>query len=295
MRLFRVILAAAVAFASTAALADNVRKVTGDFTFYGDGSMSRDYCKSRALEGARLQAIAREFGTLLSQSTIQDESLDSRGESTFFSSLSSTEVKGEWIADASEPEYTYDHDSDGNIVVTCRVAGTAKAISNDAVDFEALVLRNGCERRYADTRFRSGDDLRLLFQAPADGYTAVYLVGADRTVYTLLPYLSTTDGRIRVKHGKEYLFFDSSYGEPQFGRPDEMTLTTDMPSERNLIYVVYSPNEFTKGVDVSNGDLIPRSQSYESFARWLTNCRRRDSRMNVKVIPVIITPSTTEN
>lgn len=268
--------------------ADDVRKVKGEFTFYGDGSHSRDYCKNAALEGARIQALAKEFGTVLSQNVTQDDKIDARGESTFFSSMTSTEVKGEWIADTEEPVFTYDHDSEGNLIVTCKVKGTAKPISNEAVDFEAIVLRNGSERKFADTTFRTKDSLRLLFRAPRDGFMAVYLIGSDKMAYRLLPYLRSADGRTEVKHDREYIFFDPEHSEPGFGQVDDLSLETDMPVEQNQIYVIYSPNEFTKAVDDYNGELAPRSLTYDKFSKWLNNARKRDNKMSHKVINVFI-------
>lgn len=41
-----------------------------------------------------------------------------RGESTYFSMLNESALKGEWIADVKEPDYSYELDSDGYYIVT---------------------------------------------------------------------------------------------------------------------------------------------------------------------------------
>ena len=101
--------------------------------------------------------------------------------------------------------------------------------------FEALALRNGSDKRNSDTDFRDGDDMRLYFLAPVDGYVAVYLVGVDRQVYSLLPYMDDDDGRMPVKHGREYVFFDASRKYDGAGTVDELYLNTDRPQELNQL------------------------------------------------------------
>ena len=79
--------------------------------------------------------------------------------------LNESALKGEWIADEKEPVYTYELDSDGLYIVTCKVTGKAREIDNLAVDFATSVLRNGTRTVNADTRFRSGDDMYLYLRS----------------------------------------------------------------------------------------------------------------------------------
>lgn len=269
-------------FAASAGLKE--ARVTGRYTYYGDGSHTPDECKRMALEGARLQAIAGEFGTVVSQDIVQHDLVDGSGESTYFSALSATEVKGEWLADEGEPEYKVSLDSDGHLVVECIVSGRARELSNESTDFEALVLRNGSGRQFADTRFRSGDDMRLMVKSPVDGYVAVFLVDASRQAYQLLPYMSDTTGEVKVKRGKEYMFFDKGSGDREHGRPDELIMTADGAKEHNKVFVVVSPNRFTLPVNSYRDEGTPMMLSFDGFNRWLAKSRRADTRMGVKVI-----------
>ena len=278
------ILALAITLTPFSGFALKEMSVNGEYTFYGDGSHSRDECKRLALEGARIEALKSAFGTIVSQDIVQHDMVNDGGESTYFSAMSATEVKGEWIADDGEPQFTYSVDNDGNLVVKCSIKGRARELSNESTDFQTLVLRNGNEARFADTTFANGDDLKLLVKAPVDGFLAVFLVGEDRQTYALLPYLNDPDGEVKIKRGKEYVFFDTEKADSKHGPVDQLVLTSESPSEYNRIYVVFSPNKFSRAVDTYTVDLTPRSLSFDRFNRWLANCRKIDPKMGVKII-----------
>lgn len=262
--------------------------VTGEYTFYGDGSHSRDECKRLALEGARLEAIRSEFGTVVTQDIVQHDLVSNGSESTYFSALSSTEVKGEWIADTAEPKFTWSVDGDGNLVVKCVVKGRAREISNETTDFQTMALRNGNEARFADTSFRNGDYLKLLLKTPVNGYAAVFLAGDNHTVYTLLPYLNNRLGEVKIKRGREYLFFDTAKADPSHGTVDEIYLTTDEPCEYNRLYVVFSPSAFSLPASTYTDDNSPQSLGFDEFSRWLARSRKNDPKMGVKIINIEI-------
>ena len=284
MKLRKMILALAITLTPFSGFALKEMSVNGEYTFYGDGSHSRDECKRLALEGARIEALKSAFGTIVSQDIVQHDMVNDGGESTYFSAMSATEVKGEWIADDGEPQFTYSVDNDGNLVVKCSIKGRARELSNESTDFQTLVLRNGNEARFADTTFANGDDLKLLVKAPVDGFLAVFLVGEDRQTYALLPYLNDPDGEVKIKRGKEYVFFDTEKADSKHGPVDQLDITSESPSEYNRIYVGLSPNKFSRAVDTYTDELTPRSLSFDSFNRWLAKCRKIDPKMGVKII-----------
>ncbi|MFG6395958.1 MAG: DUF4384 domain-containing protein [Muribaculaceae bacterium] len=284
MKLRKTILALAITLTPFSGFALKEMSVKREYTLYGDGSHSRDECKRLALEGARIEAIKSAFGTIVSQDIVQHDMVNDGGESTYFSAMSATEVKGEWIADDGEPKFTYSVDNDGNLVVKCSIKGRARELSNESTDFQTLVLRNGNEARFADTTFANGDDLKLLVKAPVDGFLAVFLVGEDRQTYALLPYLNDPHGEVKIKRGKEYVFFDTEKADSKHGPVDQLVLTSESPSEYNRIYVVFSPNKFSRAVDTYTDELTPRTLSFDSFNRWLAKCRKIDPKMGVKII-----------
>lgn len=266
--------------------AQRVQKVCGEFTYYAEGNQSANDAKHAALEAAKLQAIANEFGTVITQSNVQKETSTNGEESTYFSSLSASEVKGEWIEDIGEPTYEISFVQD-MLVVKCKVCGRAREISNEAVDFTATILRNGTEAKFADVNFHNGDDMFLLFRSPSDGYVAAYLIDETPSAYCLLPYMNNARGQQAVKHNQEYVFFSPAKA-PKGEQVDEYTLTCSNEIERNQVYVIFSPKPFTKALDSQVDDGLPRQLNYEDFSRWLSTCRKRDSKMGVKVMHIEI-------
>lgn len=268
------------------AAADDIKTVEGVSTFYGESSHSLNDCKRFALEQARIAALAREFGTSVSQDIYQRDIVSGTTESSYFNMLNSTEVNGEWIADDGEPHYDIGYGADNLPVVTCRVKGKARKITNMATEFAATVLRNGNEERFADTRFHEGDEMKVLFRAPVDGYLLIYLVDDANTAYSLLPYSNASDGIVRVKRDRDYVFFDAAKADKAFGEPDEliMTLAPGNTVEQNHCYVIFSPEPFTKALDRAGKEMQPRVLSHADFQKWLVNCRKRDPKMGMKVM-----------
>lgn len=264
------------------------KTLTGRAVYYGEENDSRASAKRKALEMARISALAREFGTVLTHVNIQRDESANGNETNYFASLSESEVKGEWLGDIGEPKFTYETTDDGLYIVSCTVTIKARALSNKAPEFYAMPLRNGYTEQYESTDFRSGDDLYLKFSAPVNGYLAAYLVcGGD--VVTLLPYLSSTTGKCAVRGNRDYVFFSAAKGETAFGTPDEYSLLIDQPVEHNELYVLFSPNEFSKALDRDNGADHPRVQTSEAFMKWLAKVRRADDEMGVKKFNIVIT------
>lgn len=275
----------------TAGASAEVKKVSGNYTYYGDKNDSPAMSKRKALEGARLDAISREFGTIVSQDVMQADRVDSNGESTKFLSLSATEVKGEWIADEGEPKYVVSLGNDDCLIVNCRITGTAKSANNDAVDFEALALRNGTTKGNASTEYKEKDNLYLSFTAPVDGYVQVYLMGEDNRVSKMLPYQQNPDGEVKVKKGYDYVFFDDSRALGGFGEPDAFEIQTKGEIEFNKLYVLFSPNAFSLPVMHPAPDelSLPYLTDVE-FSKWLVKVRRNDPKMGVKQINLKLLP-----
>ena len=130
----------------------------GEFTYYAEQNQSPDEAKRNALEYARINAIQKEFGTVITQNTMQEETALDGKENSFFSQLNASEVKGEWLEDEGEPKYELSFEQD-MMIVKCSVCGKAREITNDAAEFTATILRNGTESKFADTRFRENDDM----------------------------------------------------------------------------------------------------------------------------------------
>lgn len=266
--------------------AQKVVKECASFTYYAEGNESPNQAKQKALEGARLQVIANAFGTVISQSTTSSDRVENGQEKNYFFQLSDSEVKGEWVEDVGEPKYQVEYAQE-MLIVTCTVCGRVRELSNTATNFEATVLKNGTEQRFADTSFHNGDDIYLWFRSPVDGYVAVYLIDEQMTAYCLLPYMDNATGQHAVKHNEEYVFFSTQKSKNR-APADEYTMTCENDLEQNRLYVIFSPVPFTKALDNQADDRLPRQLPYDEFNKWLGKCRRHDAKMGVKVMHIEI-------
>ena len=270
-------------------LAQKTKTMEGEYTYYAPENVTVEQARRTALDRAKIQAIADEFGTIVQQTnTTRIQNRDGESVSDFYS-IGGSEVKGEWIETIGEPEYTISYESN-MLVVTCRVKGKAREIVSAQIDIKALVLRNGTDDKFEDDDFKSGNDLYLSFVSPVKGYLAVYLIDDDNKAFCLLPYRSQTEGIYPIEANRRYVFFDIKSASPEErGYVDEYVMTCERSSEHNLIYIVFSPNPFAKAADNSSSDLLPREISFDDFQKWLVKCRKHDKEMNLRRIPIEIT------
>ena len=281
----------AICLCGIAAATDNKpAKVEGEYVYYDDGSHPIKECKLRAAELAKNKAIADKFGTTVSQSILQTDIISSGHEHNYFLALSSSDARGVWVGNISEPEYEVNLDENDNYIVTCRVKGYARPLSNEAPEFEAIALRNGSQRGNAETRFVDNDDLRLIFSSPCDGYIAVYLEDEQQNVAELLPYPEDTKSFLKVKRGREYVFFDENRPEPDCGPVRQPYLTAENGLEFNSIYVIFSPEPFSRPVTTKLLPDGPGILSAKNFHSWLTKARLNDPKMGMKTINIQISP-----
>ena len=277
---------------SLTVFAQKLKTVEGEYTYHAPENVTMEQAKRTALDRAMIQALADEFGTIVSQSNATRVENQNGQTNIDFLSIGGSEVKGEWIETIGEPIYNIRYEGD-MLVVSVKVKGKAREIVSAGIDFQAKVLRNGTDDKFESDQFRSGDDLYLSFISPVSGYLAVYLVDADNQAYCLLPYRNQSEGIYPVKANQRYLFFNAKEA-PQNERSnvDEYVMTCSRSSEQNQIYIIFSPNQFVKAVDkasqkVSDSKQIagyPRELSFEDFHKWLAKCRRYDKEMCLKKV-----------
>ena len=271
------------------------RRVEGEYTYYTPSDVSLETAKATAIEQARIQALANTFGTLVEQTLLTHQQNDNGKSSINMFALGESTVKGEWLKDTRDPETIITYE-DSFLIVYARVWGMAREIVSVPIDISVKVLKNGTLDRFEDDWFRDGDDIYLSFQSPSKGYLAVYLADDKGDAYCFLPYAGDTDGMFEVKANKPYILFSSNHVE-KGEACDEYVLTCDKELERNLLYVIFSPNPFVKANDnaipvkvkVGVDELdLPRHLKYQDFQRWLLKNRRMDNKMQVVVKPIEI-------
>lgn len=270
-------------------------KVSGEYTYYAPLNVSPDDAIAVAVEKAKIQALADAFGTLIDMhSSNMIQNANGKSNSSFLS-LGESSVKGEWIGDTREPA-TDVVIEEGFMKASAKVWGMAREIVSAPIEISAKLLKQ-TDGQHDEDQFHHGDQLYLSFKSPTKGFLAVYQMDGKGESYCLLPYASDDDGMFSVKANKSYILFSEEHAD-KGENCDEYNMTCEKGTlEQNLVYIVFSPNKFTKAndeesnkvVDVNgNKELLPRSLSYADFQKWLMRCRRADKDMQVIIKPIVI-------
>lgn len=261
--------------------------VDAEYTYRAPEDVALSQAKRTALDRAKIQAIAEAFGTIVSESNTLRMSNKNGQSDVDFMSISGSDVKGEWIETIGDPQYQIEYDGE-TLVVTAKCKGKIREIVGNEIDFQVKVLRNGTDDRSESDVFFSGDNFYVSFTSPVAGYVAIYLVDVGNMACCLLPYQAQQDGIYSVKANQRYVFFNVDEAQP-VEKPivDLYRMTTLFPIEQNQVYVIFSPQPFVKAADaVGKGQL--RELKGDEFQKWLAKCRKRDTSMSVKMIPIAI-------
>ncbi len=264
--------------------------VKGEYTFIAPETMTIQQAKEIALQRAKIQAIADEFGTVVSQTNYTNIKNSKSHSSINFQAIGLSELRGEWIETTKEPRYEISY-SEGMQIVSVVVEGSIRKLNNAYAKINVKTLRNKPDARFESTEFHNNDDLFISFQSPLDGYLAIYLLDGNDNAYCLLPYARQSNGVYSVIANKEYFFFsktDCIISEKQF--VDEYTLNCGSEVEYNKIVVIFSDNYFIKSVDLDISMQLPRQLSTKDFNIWVAKSRTSDTHMQVKEIPIKIIP-----
>jgi hypothetical protein len=274
---------------------EEIEEVSATYIYNAPSHESPDQAKQKALEQAKTEAIAKKFGTNISRHTTLLQTEENGEFYEWYISIGSDKVNGTWLETIDETIETAFIGEHGGLVIKASVRGKAREIKRAGIDFKAKVLKNGTENKYESTDFKNGDDLFLWFSSPADGYLAVYLVDYNsKTASCLLPYSKDKSGKVKINAGKEYIFFSKNHVvHSDRNIVEEYVLKSERPIEYYLLYIIFSPNEFTKAHDhvstiKTDGLLRPREMTFIDFEKWLSDNEIKDKNMKSKSIPLTL-------
>lgn len=237
-----------------------------------------------AIQMAQQKALEENFGldvvgiTSTMQRNRQEGQQVSSTSDVF--SLRETSVRGEWIQTTSQKVLNKTFEK-GVWHVKVYVAGRARNHSTEEPEIQYAFINNAHDRQNRD-QYYDGDDIFLRFSSPVSGALCVYLVDTEQKAYCLLPDQFNAKAYQSIEANKEYLFFyDALY------KDSYITLNTQLSSEQNALYVIFSPNTFTKAADQQagknwRGEQLPRELSYEDLMKWLAKNQTRDENMVVR-------------
>ena len=266
-----------------------IAKVSATYTYYASETISIEEAKRIALDRAKIQAIADEFGTIVSQST-STVITNKNGESdSQFFALGGSDVKGEWIETIGNPEYQLKFENHF-LVVTCSVIGEIREVRPSKLYFEIAILRNNQEAASDQIIFNNGDEMSLKFQASSSGYLSLFW--ADRksnTVYKILPYCQDSHSLQNILANTPYIFFSKSNSNGMDPRYiDEYIMTCENGIEHNELVAVFSDKEYT----MQNLQLLSTGMygvSHNDFQSWLARIKRSSNDVLIKNYEIKIT------
>lgn len=288
MRYFLLIL---TLLTGTFAFAQKTKTVSATYTYYAPETMSIEEAKRTALERAKIQAIADEFGTIVSQSTSTVVTNTNGCSDTQFFSLGGSDVKGEWIETIGEPEYNVLYDK-GMLVISASLRGKIREIKSMQIPLISKVLRNGVGAQYEDDTFKSGDDMYLSFQSPVNGSLLVYLIDYNSdSVYCLLPYSKSKEKSQLIEGNREYIFFTDKYADDSNKNiVDRYTLECESLSgtDYNEIVIIFSPTELVKTTSQKVSSERPRQLERKSFDEWCAKLKKTSTEVQIINKPIKI-------
>lgn len=267
---------------------------SGDYTYYAPQNITVEQAKAIAVERAKIKVIADQFGTVVGVNNSTTVSNVNGESSVSFLTIGESEVKGEWIETIGDPDIDVSYEQN-MLVVNVRIKGRIREIKSARIPFKAALLRNGIEDRNESDQYKDGDYLYLAFTTPVNGYVAVYLYDKSG-VSRLLPMRNQTGGSQYVEADKRIVFFShkkSQYsadiGRYIYSDYSEYTLFCNEDNELNRIYVIFSPNKFSRPLDnVATESDMPAMLSFEGFQEWLVKSRKQDAEMCLKIKDIII-------
>ena len=267
-------------------LASDIKHISITYEYISDNpNETPEQAERTAFQMAQQKALEEHFGldvvgiTSTMQRNHQEGQQVSSTSDVF--SLRETSVRGEWIETTSQKVLNKIFEK-GFWHVKVYIAGRARNHSTEKPEIQYAFINNAHDKQNRDQYYDS-DDIFLRFTSPISGALCVYLVDAEQNAYCLLPYQSATTGYQLIDANQDYLFFSTST-DPN---ADEYTLNTMQSSEHNVLYVIFSPNTFTKAIDQQSGtnwrdEQLPRQLSYEDFMKWLARNQTRDENMVVR-------------
>ena len=262
--------------------AGDIERVSATYEYVSnDPNETPAQAERKAFERAKQKALEDKFGLDVSAVTSSFVSNTNESSQTNVFSIGGTSVRGEWIETLIE-QVLDKRFVDGFWLVKVRVEGRARNHSTEKTDIRFAFVRD-VQDLESPVSFRDGNDLFLRFSSPVAGSLCVYLIDEDKNAFCLLPYADNATGAQSIEANRDYIFFSEKYESGA----QEYTVNCQRSSEQNALYVIFSPNTFTKAHDQQSGtnwrdEPMPRQLTYETFLKWLAANQKKDPSMVVR-------------
>jgi len=276
----------------TGTFAQELLRTSGSAQMVLEDDMSKEELKEELRKAAKIDAIEREFGSLIEQ----ESRIEISEGGSSFDVVGERYLKGEWLKTIHEnlsEEYRKVKGKgrkDYEVRMSCELTGLIREITKPEIDFE-FTPANCPEKVCRTTDFISGEPMYLFFTSPADGYMSVYTLEGSEA-YRILPYQrmpADYSQHIPVTADTEYVFFstdpkDNFFRDLSSAYVDELIMVTESDEEYLYLYVIFSTEEFVKPTldhpypKEEYGNITPRSLKKDEFESWLSENRIRSKK-----------------
>jgi hypothetical protein len=244
------------------------------------------------IEQAKLAAIAKEFGTVVTETTVNN-TLDVNGQSdNRFTVLTRTAVKGEWLEDTEQPKVTWTC-MEQTMSVTAEVHGKIRAFSKEGkVEMKFFTCGAGAQA-HEKFVFKEGESLYAHLQCSKSGYVSVYYI--DHTANTAVRLLPSASGQsndaLEIKADEEYILFDRnkalSYGWKGQSSELELNLPEGKQTVADEIVAVYTSEPYSKPLLKRTQDGLAEIAAGD-FENWLIDVKTAQANAVVKRVTVTL-------
>lgn len=277
---------------STCLWAQRPIDVVGKYTMELTRTRTMEETEKACIEQAKLAAIAKEFGTVVTETTVNNTT-DVNGQAdNRFAVLTRTAVKGEWLEDTEQPKVTWTC-AQQTMSVTAEVRGKIRAFSKEGkVEVKFFTCGAGAKAQEKFV-FKEGESLYAHFQSSKSGYLSVYYV--DHTANTAVRLLPSAGGQsndaLEIKADEDYILFDRSkavsYGWSGQSSELELNLPEGKQTVADEIVAVYTAEPYTKPLLKRTQDGLAELGLAE-FENWLNDLKVAQKNNTVKRISIIV-------
>lgn len=251
--------------------AQRVATVCGEYRYVVPGEIPLNKAKQIAIDKARNEAIANEFGQVVSQSINTSIQSSEAKSSIQLNSYASTESKAIWLTDTKEPEVNVIYENN-TMVIIASVCGKARELKSAKIELMMQIINKGIETE----RFKNNDEVAIRFKSPVNGYIAIFFRNdVTGIIYCMLPYENEDGTARKIKSNKEYIFLSSD--DPLYPYQEATILITDKTIEFGTFILVFSKETFSLPIS-EQGKFVPELP-LDNFQKWLRRNRINDDTM----------------
>jgi len=268
-------------------------QVSSSYTMVLERNRTIEETEKLCIEQARLTALAGEFGTSVTETTVNSTADKNGTTENSFHVLTRTNVGGEWITDHQKPVITWQCQDD-ELLVRVEVSGTARAFPKKGKTDLVFFTCTSSDANREETNFKERESLNAVFQTAQNGYMSVYYI--DRQSQLASRLLPTGNGKdidaLEVNADKRYVLFNRtkahSYGWSAMNSEIELSLPSGKTSVMDEVVVVFAPESFSKPLHTGSKEGLSELPLVE-FENWLTALKVRQPLAQEKRVAITIT------